>query len=345
MSGRTTRIERDSAQGRSHRPCGRPRLLAAVVMTLIASTTTAHAARPERVGSDNAVRVEDGRLQGRLDAAPLHRVLAAIAAQSGIAFHVHGTSHETVTIQLSGVPLEEGLRRLLRNTDFLFIYGRPDDRGTEGPTVLQVHVYRLAASTGGPEVVSGDGDDDETAAGERALSDDGTVTRRRAARARARSGDSTPVALAEAIGHEEDASVRESLARALGGTDGDETVPALAQLVAEDPDEGVRETAALALGKTWSEAAVEPLMGALGDADSTVRGAAADALANTWNDRAADALRLAAAEDPSAQVRERALTALARLTPEGAMAALRRAMEDPSPRVRRIAAEMLSMLP
>ena len=343
MCGRTTRIERDGAQGRYHRPCGRRRLLAAVLMTVITAATTAHAARPQPVGSWNAVRVEDGRLDGHLDGAPLDRVLAAIAAQSGIAVHLHGTSDESVTVQLSGVPLEEGLRRLLRNTDFLFIYGRrPDDRGAEGPRVLQVHVYPLDGTAGRPAIVSDA--DDGTAAGEDAVSPDAEVTRRRAARTLARSGDSTPEALADAIVREEDASGRESLARALGRTDGPEAVPALALVVADDPDEGVRESAALALGKTWSEEAVEPLIGALGDPHSTVRGAAADALANTWSDRAADPLRLAAAEDPSAQVRERALRALARLGADEAMAALRRAMQDPSPRIRRMATEMLSMI-
>lgn len=344
MCGRTTRIERDGARGRDHRPCGRRRLLAAVLMTVITGTTTAHATSPLLVDSWNVVRVEDGRLDGRLDGASLDRVLAAIATQSGITFHLHGTADERVTIRLSDVPLEDGLRHLLQNTDFLFVYGRrPGDRGAEGPSVLQVHVYPLAGRTDRPAIVSGT-DDDGPVASERGVSPDAEVTRRRAARALARSADGTPQALADAIGHEEDASARESLARALGGTDGAETVPALARVVADDPDEGVRETAALALGKTWSEAAVEPLIGALGDTDSSVRGAAADALAATWSDRAIAALLGVAADDPSAQVRERALRALTRLGADEAMAALRRATQDPSPRIRRMATEMLSLL-
>jgi HEAT repeat protein len=94
----------------------------------------------------------------------------------------------------------------------------------------------------------------------------------------------------------------------------------------------------------WSDAAVEPLVQALGDAHPAVRAAAAAALAETWSETAGEALRLTMSGDPSAQVRERALTALGRLGDDEVREQLAIAVQDPSPRVRRAAREIREAL-
>jgi hypothetical protein len=81
--------------------CGRW-LAALVTVTALASAEAA--AGP--AGRGDAVRGERARLEGRGAGAPLGRVLAAVAARTGIEIIVHGETDEVVSEEFSEAPIE-----------------------------------------------------------------------------------------------------------------------------------------------------------------------------------------------------------------------------------------------
>jgi hypothetical protein len=324
-------------------------VLSGLIAGLLAAATPSPAAPPAgQAPSAPSFRVEGGRLWGSATAAPLERVLAAIASQSGVAIRVHAATDRTVTARLGGVPVEDGLRRVLEGTDFLLVYGRSGPGAGARPRLAEVHVFPAGAAGGSPDPA---GTGPIEPAGPSAVgdalavltaTDAASVARRRAARALGREGaDEAAGVLSAALAADDDPAVREALARALGRSGDAEAVPALARAVADDPDDGVREAAAHALGQAGRETAVEPLARALGDPVAGVRAAAAEALARTGGEAAAVALGQAALQDASAQVRDRALQALGRLARDEARSLVGLAASDPSARVRRTAGALL----
>jgi HEAT repeat protein len=303
---------------------------------------------PALAREPDTIRVDGSRLSGRVADAPLDRLLREIADQSGLAIHVHGDAGAMITtIDLRGVPLEEGLQRLLRDTAAVFVYAaHPDGESTEA-ALTEIHVYpataRGAVLDPIPAFPRATVATPATIANARRLLDaPERVSRRRAARDLGRSGDAGAVAaLSDALEREEDAAVRETMVRALDRARSSDAVRALSRAALTDPDDGVRETAAGALGRTWSETAVLPLLAALGDAQAEVRAAAAAALGETWNGGAVEALARAVMADPSVRARESAARALRRLDADAAIGPLTLAIHDPSPRIRRVAGEIL----
>jgi hypothetical protein len=65
------------------------------------------------------VRVLEDRISAVLKKAPLTQVLARIAEQSGIRFLLYGQIQEKLTIEFHHLLIDKGLRRLLRNHDFI----------------------------------------------------------------------------------------------------------------------------------------------------------------------------------------------------------------------------------
>jgi hypothetical protein len=69
------------------------------------------------------VTVKEGKLSVALNGAPVREALEAIAYQSGIrAFLMAEGIQATFTDAFDELPLEEGLRRLLRGTSYAFVY-------------------------------------------------------------------------------------------------------------------------------------------------------------------------------------------------------------------------------
>jgi hypothetical protein len=68
------------------------------------------------------LRVQGESLMLRASDAPLAEVLARLTEASGIIFRSAGPLDEPVTLDLSDTGLEEGLQRLLRHRDTIFLY-------------------------------------------------------------------------------------------------------------------------------------------------------------------------------------------------------------------------------
>jgi HEAT repeats len=80
------------------------------------------AAQPGAESSIQEVTVERGRLTLSVQNALLAEVLQAIGEEAGIAIEIHGDLTERITTSFADIPLEEGLRQLLRGKSFALSY-------------------------------------------------------------------------------------------------------------------------------------------------------------------------------------------------------------------------------
>ncbi|BCL35492.1 HEAT repeat domain-containing protein [Nostoc sp. MS1] len=127
----------------------------------------------------------------------------------------------------------------------------------------------------------------------------------------------------------EDSSVRDSAASALGEIKSEAAIPGLIKLL-EDEDSDVRDSAASALGEIKSEAAIPGLIKLLEDEDSDVRYSAAYALREIKSDAAIPRLiQLLEHEDFS--VRSSAASALGEIKSEAAIPGLIQLLEHDEP--------------
>ncbi len=126
------------SQGRGIRDCIFQALLGGVLathsMAAAVSQRPAVAARPVKGSSAQAtkgqpvVSFKEGRLTVMVQGVALERILDAISRQAGVA--ILGADQggaEPVSVQLQDIPLEDGLRRLLKNRDAFFFYGVEKD--------------------------------------------------------------------------------------------------------------------------------------------------------------------------------------------------------------------------
>ncbi len=88
-------------------------------------TDSQGSSRPDKRGQliQSAVTVDRGRLTVSLKEAKLGDVMEAIAHQSGIEINVNNeVSQATITEAFVGLPLEDGLRRLMRGMNYTIVY-------------------------------------------------------------------------------------------------------------------------------------------------------------------------------------------------------------------------------
>ena len=88
-------------------------------------TDSQDSSRPDkgRQQKEPAVTVDRGRLTVLLKEAKLGDVMEAIAHQSGIEINVNNeVSQATITEAFVGLPLEDGLRRLMRGMNYTIVY-------------------------------------------------------------------------------------------------------------------------------------------------------------------------------------------------------------------------------
>jgi hypothetical protein len=90
-----------------------------------------------------SVTVDKGRLTCKVRTAALSHVLDALSEQTGVTFVAADTVRgEDVSLELVDVPVEQGMRRLLRSYDTFFFYGAGGDgRGS----LRAVWVYQRGA--------------------------------------------------------------------------------------------------------------------------------------------------------------------------------------------------------
>ncbi|MGH7769264.1 MAG: HEAT repeat domain-containing protein [Candidatus Binatia bacterium] len=278
------------------------------------------------------IQTANGRLTAKLRDVPLPAVLAAVGAQNGIRIFVSAQVHKRVTADFRGLPLEEGLRRLLRGTNVAYFYTKRAAGGGKNAALKLIRVDVLPGPAGEADIEVVDDDEGVAALANHLVGGDGSESRSEAAKALGKTGNPSAVdPLAETLAGDADPAVRAAAAKALGKTWSEEAVQPLAEAALQDSSAEVREAATRALGETWSDAATGSLLEALAyDKDALVREQAALALGQTAGDEAVEALIRALLEDWRWFVRDGAATALAAIgTPMALWALAQYAMHDP----------------
>lgn len=289
-------------------------LLATALMSLQTASMPTVAA--EQVSAPRLyVVVEKGLLTVEARDAHLTRILRLVGEQAGVAVRFLGDPHATVTLSFKKVPLEEGLRRLLKGHSLVLVYA-PSREGGDRALAEVVVVASSSAARGGARAAA-----EPTAAG---------------------SADAAGLGLGAGPGLTggADSSKRNAqTAEQTHGAAGDlapqpGAAADLARTLAENPNPLVRSQAAALLGIAGGEPAATALAGALADDDPAVRLHAVRALGKVEGVQAVPALESVLQSDLDPRVRQVAVRWLGALPGAAARAALKAAESDPDPTVR-----------
>jgi hypothetical protein len=230
-------------------------------------------------GTENGfsiIQVRGDLLTVRVKNAPLEGVLKEIAGQALIKITFNGAPDETVSANFSNMPLDRGLKRLIRDVNVALVYDSYKSKG-EDSRIREIIIY-AKARRGSPRII---GQSKKGLKPESPRKPSPPV-------------EASPQALLKAL-KDEDPAVREEAVARLEAFNEDKRF--INQLTAfflgnEDPEIKTRVGEALedflvpeirlrmieAMGKIGGKKAIEPLKGALEDEDEEVRKAAAVAL-------------------------------------------------------------------
>ena len=283
-----------------------------------------------------AIDMSAGRISVKLDNVPLAKLLAVIAERTGARIVVHGTAEENLSIEFHDLPLEEGLRRIVRGKNAAFFYDSNAQISTGGVTA---RLFEMRIFIGG---------DDGTQATIFNPISPAVADMHPKAKVSTDQIHQNPIlaALTKRLRQATGAQERKEAAKALGKLTDAAAIESLSGALSADAESSVRIAAAEALAKTWDESAVIPLSwSVVSDGNSAVREAAAKALGLTWSQDAISPLIEALSTDRDALVREQAARALGQTAGEEAIAALAHALaHDPRVFVRDAAAEALGTI-
>jgi HEAT repeats len=253
------------------------------------------------------VDVSRGELTVDVHDAPLPELLRTVGEKAGIALTFRGDVDAVVTESFSGVPLEEGIRRLARGHSVTAAYAVSTDAPTrEVLTAIWVvgratgaDSARASAITRGPQPPSS-GEDSRSATADPVVARIGEIR-----------------TLADEAGRgDQAAAVR------------------LADVSVSEPEVRVREQAVAALARIKGPLVEPALTVALDDAAVSVRMRAVRGLRGTGTDTAVASLARASTDDTDPEVRLAALSALVSFPGHTMVQGLVRAAADPDRRVR-----------
>jgi HEAT repeat protein len=258
-------------------------LMGLTLLTLAGVSWPAGAQQPDRVGQSASaagqisIAIEEGRITGTIRSYPLEAVLEELSSRTGVALVPAddmdlGTAR--VSAELRGVPLDQGLRQLLKNYDVFFYYGAV---GNASSALRSVWIYpKGTAAALRPVPPEAWASTKDLQAG---LTDSDPTVRARAYEALMSRPDreSRELAMQALRGTEPDEMVRERILSSAFSTGGQLPPDVLMYLTRSDSSERIRLIAldALASEPTAKEAA----RAALNDPSELVRNRAKEILA------------------------------------------------------------------
>ncbi len=250
-----------------------------ILLLFVPISGTCVSANDETTESSSIIRVKDDLLTVKVKDIPLNKVLREVAEELSIRIFSLIPGEEPVVADFSRLPVEEGLRRLLRDFNYAFTYGPEGTNNGEAQISKVFILARKDAPTGLPETST------PGFAGETSLE-----------------------ILRNAL-KDEDPFIREDAVDALGVLKDEGNIELLKGVLLTDEDEYVRKSATDALGMIRSEKAIDSLKEALKDKSIDVRVRAVEELGLIKSEDAIDAL-VVASQDEDGEVREIAIDAL-----------------------------------
>lgn len=247
--------------------------------------------------------------------APLGHVLQIVGERAAVVMTVYGDASTRVTDSFTGLPLEDGIRRLARGHSVTVAYGT----STSAPTQPTLTAVWVAIRSAAPSAVSS------------AAPSDLEVERAepRVSEAVIESASGSWTAVIHRLADEAAAGNEVAVAR-------------LADLGTTDPETGLRQQAVAALARLKTPAIEPALVSALSDVDAAVRVRAVRGLRTFGTDTAVRSLENVLVSDADPEVRLAALAAAGSLSGPRMLAMLTNAAADPSAAVRETAIRWLA---
>lgn len=233
------------------------------------------------------VQVKDQLLTVKVKDIPLKKILREIADQAWVKIVFHGSTEGLLSANFSTISLDEGLKRLSRDTSHAFIFARKKTKVAE-PEIKEIVIYPKGGESAvkrlEPTIINGE----EEALEEqrelflvslfKTLEDKDPLVREAAVDFLSEFRDERVMEhLTEVVLEDQDEDVRARAARALGEFRDERTIDSLIEAL-QDEEVWVRENVIQALGQIGGQRVVPPLMEALGDEDRGMRDLAAHVL-------------------------------------------------------------------
>ncbi len=241
------------------------------------------------------IKFNDGQLSVRLKNSPLEKVLKEIMLQSGARIWLHDTIDTTVTIEFQNVPVGEGIRRILKDKNYAFVYAPHETR--EGK-------LSIVSASKSKEIF--------TKAKEEPKKKPATPPQP-VKKEKPKKEKPTFEALVKDALENTDAGKREDAIIALGESKDKRALETIAKALANDPSEDVRLSAIDAMLEIGDKGIVDPLSNALKDRDPWVRESAVEALGEVGGEAAIEFIK-SALNDEDGSVRELAQEILEELS-------------------------------
>ena len=237
--------------------------------------------------SSFVVQVKEKFLTVKVKDISLKKILREIANQAWIKIVFYGPGEEMLSADFSDIPLDKGLKRLTRDTNYAFIYGPKKTKMVE-PEIREIVIYpKIGNSTiksVKPTIIVPEQQALEVLKEAflvslfKGLEDKDPLVREATIVFLSEFKDERVIKhLMEVLLNDEDEDVRASAAKVLGYFRNQRAIDPLIEAL-QDKDAWVRENVAVALGQIGGNRVISPLMEILVDEDKDVRNAAAHAL-------------------------------------------------------------------
>lgn len=239
------------------------------------------------------ITVKNGTLTASAREVPLHVLLKEIADQTGIGFEMFGQADRTITVELKAVPLNNGIKRILKGNNSTIIY--TDHSSLASAAIHKIIVLDQYGGSSGPPTQSQISrippPTKITTAGSRQQKQ-----RRLQTTTRKWPQESAERISIEAYGEQlssEDWEQRREAVFNITDDYPDDALPHLEQALLNDGNEEVRALAAEKIGDLGNEDGVDALAKGIHDPDIEVREAVISALREIGSTEALPALQQA----------------------------------------------------
>lgn len=233
------------------------------------------------------IKFSNGQLSAKLKNSPLEKVLKEIMSQSGARIWLNDSIDGTVSIEFQSLPIGEGVRRILKDKNYAFVYSSHDRKEGKLSIVSASKSKEIFTKT-------------KEAPPQKPSPKPGLPVAKKDKPKKDRPSFET---LAKDALEHEDSGKREDAIVALGESKDTRAIEIISKALVNDPIEDVRLSAIDALLEIGDKGIVDPLSQALSDRDPWVRESAVEALGEVGNETAIEFIKNAL-NDEDGSVRE-----------------------------------------
>ncbi|MCR4320790.1 MAG: HEAT repeat domain-containing protein [Candidatus Brocadiaceae bacterium] len=235
------------------------------------------------------IKFNNGQLSAKLKNSPLEKTLKEIMSQSGARIWLNDSIDTTVTIEFQNVSVREGVRRILKDKNYAFLYAPNEIKEGKLSIISASKSKEEPPKKPPPKPVQPVAKKDKPKKEKPSFED-----------------------LVKDALENEDAGKREDAIIALGESKDKKAIETIAKALANDPSEDVRLSSIDALLEIGDKSIAEPLSQALKDRDPWVRESAVEALGEVGGESAIEFIK-SALNDEDGSVRELAQETLEEL--------------------------------